>query len=696
METSNKDRNEERKERSSMMRSLPQTSPAAVESTYKKNDNHFVHVKTGNVNEKRNFWLRSTSMDKLQNVDGNLGPRKQRRLGGGGESWIKQAAAAESTRPESSLGQVIAGANDQIVKNAVSGWSDLSKSKSSAAVLQEEKRMRRALSRDRPIFPADQTETVAKIVDLSEAHTHQVKETITKWGKTPEPTETLRTQTPTRTIGDTFAESKGSKEDTTNADESAAPWRSKTAAVVEPSVKVVNVAVENNSSNMHFSESAQALMAKHSKQQETSEVKQISTATSMQSTSTSISQQEQLEQKTSSMTAVVTQPPPKSPAPSKKGKSSANLARPPPPPPSTSQPPVPTTSIEKMAATSAISKALSTTSSGQVSMMTTTSASHQEQQQEYHESTSSSSIVMGSSTLPDTPVLSGWLAEAEPKKREANLITEPKRVEITQKTEPRKVEVNQILTKAVDVIQKTEPKKVEIIQEKEPKPAEADKVEAIELPEPIDEPIVEKDELRPKTPAASADDNLVTITDNKEFLQVRSRMLQEVASLRTEDDESSEDFSTSQEKAADLAKIERNRELAEISGMRCRSNWQSNTENQLCKSGSNKSLDPELEEARNTIRTAAARWQEREQTQNKARYGTPPSGRNTPSRKIGSLFKKGSDHWSMDDAPGGDDEDQLPPPPTETEMEVSPLPAPPPRDSSKDVMMEYSGKLKSQ
>merc|ERR1712008_406728 len=162
-----------------------------------------------------------------------------------------------------------------------------------------------------------------------------------------------------------------------------------------------------------------------------------------------------------------------------------------------------------------------------------------------------------------------------------------------------KVEVNQILTKAVDVIQKTEPKKVEIVEE--PKPAEADKVEPIELPEPIDEPIVEKDELRPKTPAASADDNLVTITDNKEFLQVRSRMLQEVASLRTEDDESSEDFSTSQEKAADLAKIERNRELAEISGMRCRSNWQSNTENQLCKSGSNKSLDPELEEARNPL-----------------------------------------------------------------------------------------------
>jgi len=183
-------------------------------------------------------------------------------------------------------------------------------------------------------------------------------------------------------------------------------------------------------------------------------------------------------------------------------------------------------------------------------------------------------------------------------------------------------------------------------------------------------------------------------------------MLQEVASLRTTDEnsDSSEDFITSQEKAADSAKTERNRELAEIAEMRCRSNWQAKPESQLCKSGSNKSLDPELEEARNTIRNAAARWQEREQSQSKTRYGTPPSGRTTPSRRIGSLFKKGSDHWSMDDTPGddpegpGDDEDRLPPPPPTdvvVETEVA-LPAPPPRDSSKDIMMEYSGKLKSQ
>jgi len=157
--------------------------------------------------------------------------------------------------------------------------------------------------------------------------------------------------------------------------------------------------------------------------------------------------------------------------------------------------------------------------------------------------------------------------------------------------------------------------------------------------------------------------------------------------IEADDDDSSEDFSTNQEKAADLAKIERNRELAEIAEMRCRTKWQgSNSE--ICRSGSNKSLDPELEEARSTIRNAAAKWQEREQKNQKIRYGTPPSGRTTPSRRIGALFKKGSDHWSMDDAPG-DDEDLLPPPPSDIEIEDS-LPEPPPRDSSKDVMMEYS------
>ena len=94
-------KNAQNEERASSVKPFRPTSSAAVapESSYKKYDNHFGHVKTGNVNEKRNFWLRSTSMEKLQNGDANLGPRRSRRLGGGaGESWIKQSS--EATRPE--------------------------------------------------------------------------------------------------------------------------------------------------------------------------------------------------------------------------------------------------------------------------------------------------------------------------------------------------------------------------------------------------------------------------------------------------------------------------------------------------------------------------------------------------------------------------------------------------------------------
>lgn len=363
--------------------------------------------------------------------------------------------------------------------------------------------------------------------------------------------------------------------------------------------------------------------------------------------------------------------------------------------------------------------------------------------QEYQET--SSSIAMNSSATNEmadtTPVLSEWLAETEPKKVEVVKktvpIVESKRGEVAKKNEPKvepkKVDVVKKIEQLVDPIMKrieqlVEPKKVEVAKKNEPiaepkkvePPTEPKNVEVVEKNEPTvatDHPDTQSEkstatksseETRPKTPATtiSTDDKPVNIInikdtrqelsdvnskvkqDNNDFLEVRSRMLQEVASLRVEDDDSSEDFSTSQEKAADQAKLERNRELAEIAEMRRRSNWQGSADSQICRSGSNKSLDPELEEARNTIRNAAAKWQEREQKHQKIRYGTPPSGRTTPSRRIGSLFKKGSDHWSMDDAPG-DDEDLLPPPPSDIEMDVS-LPEPPPRESSKDVMMEYS------
>merc|ERR1711879_123077 len=68
-------------------------------------------------------------------------------------------------------------------------------------------------------------------------------------------------------------------------DKSAAPWRSNKTATTgscnpEPSVKVVNVAVENSNS-MRFSESAEAQMAKHLKQTTSSFEQQCSSSSSM-------------------------------------------------------------------------------------------------------------------------------------------------------------------------------------------------------------------------------------------------------------------------------------------------------------------------------------------------------------------------------------------------------------------------------
>lgn len=516
----------------------------------------------------------------------------------------------------------------QNVKSAVSGWSELSKSKSSAAVLQEENRKKRCHSRDRVVAFAnvEQTDEQQQSVNLSEAHTNQVQETVTKWAAKPSPVPEPKL-TPSRHIGETFAENKIQVEKTNTAN---APWRTANAKPVaaEPSLKVVNVEVDGN---VHFSESAETLMANHLKQQSSS------TMTSASSTSmTTSSVTEEHKSCMTSASTMVTQPPPKSPGPHRKHQQPKGKSVIRPPPPQT-QPPPPASHVVTTNSSNAMMTDKHSTSSGQVSMLNSSMMMTQEitqkSQQEYHHestfSSSSTSATTASTTAVaggsgDLPVLSGWLAE-----------------------EPD-----------MDV------KKAEVKEEK-----------------PMPVPNLKEDNSKEKAVISS------------EFLEIRSKMLQEVNSLRTDTDnddskqDDDDDFSTSQEKAAERAKKERNRELAEIAEMRCRSNWQ-DIGNVGVTSDSrgtpNRSLDPELEEARNTIRNAAAKWQEREQSQQKTRYGTPPSGRNTPSRRIGNLFKKGSEHWSMD----ADDEEEFPAPPTDIEMEVT-LPAPPPRDSSKDVMMEY-------
>ena len=70
---------------------------------------HFGQVRTGNVNEKRNFWLRSaTSTEALNETGSGNGPRRSRQQQRFGEAWLKQQQQDDlSARPGSSLGQMI-------------------------------------------------------------------------------------------------------------------------------------------------------------------------------------------------------------------------------------------------------------------------------------------------------------------------------------------------------------------------------------------------------------------------------------------------------------------------------------------------------------------------------------------------------------------------------------------------------------
>ena len=97
----------------------------------------------------------------------------------------------QEARPGSTLGQVFSSSGaDQAVKTVASGWSELAKSKSSAAVLvqeaEDQKRKRRGLSRERPPMIPTAVQQEQSRLNLSEAHTNQVHETVNKWGKVPE------------------------------------------------------------------------------------------------------------------------------------------------------------------------------------------------------------------------------------------------------------------------------------------------------------------------------------------------------------------------------------------------------------------------------------------------------------------------------------------------------------------------------
>ena len=227
-----------------------------------RHEDHLGTVKTGQVQEKRNFWMRSTSMDRLTPSQGLSPAPRRRRI-----DWNSRQRDGEDgeSRPGSSLGQ----ANTGSVRNISSGF--LAKSKSSAAVMQDEM-VERGRPKQRNLISNGWTkekydqEVKQEFFKSQELKTNKVHETIQTFGKKETGAGSVSgrsTPAPSRNIGEVFAENKIGKAHTEKSSAQANSWRTKTP---EPTVKLVNVSVEKaagSNQNIHISENAQRQMASY-------------------------------------------------------------------------------------------------------------------------------------------------------------------------------------------------------------------------------------------------------------------------------------------------------------------------------------------------------------------------------------------------------------------------------------------------
>lgn len=242
------------------------------------------NVSTGYVNEKRNFWMRSTSADHgLNRVDLSPAPRRRRM-----DSWNRRDERENEdpeSRPGSSLGH---GAQTGSVRSLSTGF--LAKSKSSAAVMDEtveRGRPKRRNFRDGYNWSKEKYDQQVNqsFVKTHEVKTNKVHDTINTWGPKDVSNSGRTTPVPSRGIGEVFAENKVAK-NTSELQSNA--WRTKTP---EPSVKLVNVVVEKavgSNQNIQISENAEAQLAKFFS--ESKQVQSFSSSTN-ESSFTSMSQQ---------------------------------------------------------------------------------------------------------------------------------------------------------------------------------------------------------------------------------------------------------------------------------------------------------------------------------------------------------------------------------------------------------------------
>jgi len=128
---------------------------------------------------------------------------------------------------------------------------------------------------------------------------------------------------------------------------------------------------------------------------------------------------------------------------------------------------------------------------------------------------------------------------------------------------------------------------------------------------------------------------------------------------------------------------ERAEELKQIASMRSKSPWQ-----QECRDSPVKERNIEIEspDLKGKIRNTAAAWKEREKESRVEKE--PMLTKEAPTRRIGSLFKRDSDYWNLNEA---NTTDEFPEPPSEAEIaQVSHNPPPPLRQSSKGKIEEYT------
>jgi len=127
---------------------------------------------------------------------------------------------------------------------------------------------------------------------------------------------------------------------------------------------------------------------------------------------------------------------------------------------------------------------------------------------------------------------------------------------------------------------------------------------------------------------------------------------------------------------------ERAEELKQISSMRSKSPWQPEARNSP---SMEKNIPMDSPELKGKVRNTAAAWKEREK---ESKIDKDPSLKDMPTRRIGSLFKRDSDYWNLNEPT-----DDFPEPPSEAEIaqvQVSTNPPPPLRQSSKGKIEEYT------